>query len=204
MESILKNAILKKQKALSEYDAKLVINEAGVPITREVLTQTEEEAVAAAAELGYPVVLKGCDHNLMHKTETGMVHLNITNDEALRRAYREITGAGIILQGVLVQEMIHGNREFVVGLTQDNSFGPCVMFGLGGIFTEAMKDVTFRVAPFTREDAAEMLTELQSGQLLDEFREVPRWTGNFSSIHLWGFQTLQSIIRKLRRLISIP
>jgi len=173
MQSILKKAIQNKQKALSEYDSKQIIAEAGIPVTRDILAASEEEALAAAESLGYPLVLKGCDHNLMHKTETDMVFLDIQNREALLEAYGKITGAGIILQGVLVQGMVSGNREFVMGLTRDESFGPCIMFGLGGIFTEAMKDVTFRVAPLNREDAEEMLLELTSGQLLDEFRGSP-------------------------------
>ena len=189
MQSILKKAIKNRQRALSEYDSKRVIA-AEIPISKEILATTEDEAVAAAEKLGYPVVLKGCDHNLMHKTETGMVHLNLGNEASVKEAYRKITEVGITMQGVLVQEMVKGNREFVMGLTRDPSFGPCVMFGLGGIFTEAMKDVTFRVAPLTREDAEEMLTELKAAPLLDEFRGSPAVDRNLLIDALVGLSRL--------------
>lgn len=173
METLLKNAVMKKQKALSEYDSKLLLAGAGVPVTRESLATHCDEAIAAASEIGYPVAVKGCDHNLMHKTESGMVHLNISDEESLIRAYNDITSKDILLQGVLVQEMVRGSREFVAGVTRDETFGPCVMFGLGGIFTEALKDITFRVAPLSREDADEMIRELRAAALLDEFRGSP-------------------------------
>ncbi len=89
-----------------------------------------------------------------------MVRVNLKNTEDVGEAFDELTGKGIKLEGVLVQEMVKGHREFVIGLTRDPHFGPCVMFGLGGIFTEAMKDVSFRVAPLTEEDAREMIGEI--------------------------------------------
>ena len=82
-----------------------------------------------------------------------MVALNITDADQVARVFDELTGKAKNLDGVLVEKMVKGSREFVIGLTRDSSFGPCVMFGLGGVFTEALKDVTFRVAPLTREDA---------------------------------------------------
>ena len=173
MKELLRQAIDQGQKALSEYDAKMVLKESGIPVTREVLATSEEEAVAAARDLGFPLVLKGVSPTLLHKSESGMVKLNIGSEEQVRKAYGEITEAGMELDGVLVQEMVKGNRELVMGLLRDPSFGPCVMFGLGGIFTEVLKDVTFRIAPFDHQDALEMIGELKAGQILDEFRGNP-------------------------------
>ena len=173
MKDILTSAIQKGQKALSEYDSKLVIQTAGITITREGLAKTKEEALDLAKNFGFPVVLKGCADTLTHKTELDMVKLNLQSDEEVIQAYDEINSAKVTLDGVLVQEMIKGNREFVMGLSRDPQFGPCVMFGMGGIYTEVMKDVSFRVAPLTRDDAAEMLEEIRMKELLDEFRGSP-------------------------------
>jgi acetate---CoA ligase (ADP-forming) subunit beta len=98
------------------------------------------------------------------------VRLNLKDKEDVARAYDELTGKGIDLDSVLVQEMVKGHREFVIGLTRDPQFGPVVMFGLGGIFTEAMKDVSFRVAPLSEGDALEMIGEIRAAKLLDAFR----------------------------------
>jgi len=173
MKEIIKKAISKGQKALSEYESKLVIKNAGVIITREGLAETKEKAVNLAEEIGFPVVLKGSSDKLTHKTEMGMVKLNLSSREDVSRAFDEIKGSGIEMDGVLVQEMIKGDREFVIGLTRDPQFGPCVMFGLGGIFTEALRDVSFRIAPLSEMDAEEMIDEIQTRKLLGEFRGSP-------------------------------
>lgn len=173
MEDILQRAINKKQKALSEYDSKRVIESAGVAITRERLAGSRDEAVKMAESLGFPVVLKGCSDNMTHKTEMGMVKLNLGSSDDVARAYDDIIKAGMELDGILVQEMIEGDREFVIGLTRDPQFGPCVMFGLGGIFTEVLNDVSFRVAPISEIDALEMIEEIKTRKLLDEFRGSP-------------------------------
>jgi len=173
MKEILQRAIDKKQKALSEYDSKRVVASAGVAITREGLAGSKKEAVKLAEGFGFPVVLKGCSSTLTHKTEMGMVKLNLGSRGDVERAYDEIMAAGAELDGVLVQEMVKGDREFVIGLTRDPQFGPCVMFGLGGIFTEVLNDVSFRVAPITEIDAMEMIEEIKTKKLLDEFRGSP-------------------------------
>jgi succinyl-CoA synthetase beta subunit len=173
MDKIIKKALERGQKTLSEYDSKLVIQSVGVPVTREKLAHSREEAVQIAGEIGYPVVAKGCSDKAAHKTEMGLVKLKLSNAGEVEKAYDEITGKGIELDGVLVQEMIKGDREFVIGMSRDPQFGPCVMFGIGGIFTEIIKDVTFRVAPLTELDAEEMIDEIRMKKLLDEFRGSP-------------------------------
>jgi acetyl-CoA synthetase (ADP-forming) len=117
--------------------------------------------------------MKGCSAELSHKTEAGMVALNISSAREVAQVFEELSGKATNLDGVLVEKMVKGSREFVIGLSQDPSFGPCVMFGLGGIFTEALKDVTFRVAPLSKEDALEMIDEIKTKKLLGEFRGSP-------------------------------
>ena len=173
MEKLIQKAIQRGQKALSEYDSKQVLQSVGLPVTREKLALSQEEAVAIAAEIGYPVALKGCSDKAAHKTEMGLVKLKLQSPEEVAAAYSEIVGKVAGLDGVLVQEMISGSREFVLGLTRDPQFGPCVMFGAGGIFTEAIRDVTFRVAPLSAADAEEMLDEIRLSRLLDTFRGSP-------------------------------
>lgn len=170
IKDMLLKAIAGRQLALSEFESKKVVATAGVPVTRETLVHSREEAVNQTEKIGFPVVLKGSSPDLTHKTEAGMVRVNLKNRDEVAQAYDELTGKGIALEGVLIQEMVKGSREFVIGLTRDPQFGPCVMFGLGGIFTEAMKDVTFRVAPLTEEDAREMIGEIRAAKLLDAFR----------------------------------
>jgi acetyl-CoA synthetase (ADP-forming) len=102
-----------------------------------------------------------------------MVKLNVGNSEEAARVFDELMGKMNGLDGVLIQKMVQGSREFVIGLSRDPQFGPCVMFGLGGIFTEALKDVTFRVAPLSKEDALEMIDEIKTKKILGEFRGSP-------------------------------
>jgi len=174
MNEMLNRAMERKQKALSEYDSKALIASAGVATAREKLARTREEAVRFAEEFGYPVVLKGCSDRLMHKTEKGMVKLNISGAREAEAAYDAIMMKDDIgLDGVLVQEQVKGDRELVMGLIRDPQFGPCVMFGLGGVFTEVLKDTTFRVAPLSPADAEEMLEEIRAKDMLDEFRGSP-------------------------------
>ena len=173
MLKIIKQAIAKGQKTLSEYESRLVIESAGVFVAAAALAKTKDEAIEEAEKIGYPVVMKGCSPELAHKTEAGMVALNICSSEEVAQVFDELTGKIKNLDGVLIEKMVRGNREFVIGLSHDPQFGPCVMFGLGGIFTEALKDVTFRVAPLSMEDALEMIDEIKTKKLLGEFRGSP-------------------------------
>ncbi len=173
MKEIILEAMKKNQKALSEYDAKRVIAKAGVTITRETLVTTKEAAVKAAMDIGMPVALKGCSPELMHKTEYGMVKVGLHTKDEVGIAFDELMSKGMKLDGILVQEMIDGDRLFVIGLTRDPQFGPCVMFGLGGIFTEVLHDVSFRVAPITMDDAYEMIDEIRTKEILGPFRGSP-------------------------------
>lgn len=157
--------------ALDHHQAKHLLQSFGIELPPERTVARREEVAAAADELGYPVVLKGIGTKLMHKTELGMVHLNLGDHRAVENAAQSIAaGAGRDLEGFLLQPHIKGRREFVAGLFQDPQFGPVVMFGIGGVFTEAFADVAFRLAPLHEADAEEMLDEIKGQALLGEFR----------------------------------
>jgi acyl-CoA synthetase (NDP forming) len=120
-------------KALLENESKRLLEKYDVPVVREIVAFDKEEAVNAALEIGFPVVLKGLGPTLLHKTERGLVHLNLTNPQAVNEAAVSIFAeAGNEIEGLLIQPQVEGKREFVAGLFQDEQFGPVVMFGLGG------------------------------------------------------------------------
>ncbi|MBA4396933.1 MAG: CoA-binding protein [Syntrophus sp. (in: bacteria)] len=157
--------------ALTEAESKQLLKYYGVPVIEEWVVKTEAEAVRQAKATGFPVVLKGLGTRLTHKTERGLVKVNLRNLTEVRRAARQIIrAAGPDLEGLLVQPMLNGKREFVAGFFNDAQFGPVVMFGLGGVFTEALDDVVFRVAPLDEVQAGRMLDELRSVELLGSFR----------------------------------
>jgi acyl-CoA synthetase (NDP forming) len=163
------------QNALNEYQAKKFLKKFGIPIISEIMATSSKEAVDAAQQIGFPVVLKGLGSSLMHKTERGIVHLNLLSSQDVKEAARKIADAAQNdLEGYIVQPHINGRRELVAGLFREAQFGPVVMFGIGGIFTEAFSDVAFRLAPLRENDAAEMLNEIQGKALLGDFRgEMP-------------------------------
>ena len=171
---IIEDALQRGDKTLNEYESKRLLDAYSIPVTKEHVAASLQEAIAFAHEIGYPVVLKGSSRTLTHKTEHRLIELGIESDEALQNAYAALQERGKDqLDGILVQQMIKGDRELVAGLIRDPQFGPCVMFGLGGIFTEVLKDVTFRVAPLEMRDALEMMDEIKAKKLLDEFRGKP-------------------------------
>ena len=166
---IIEKALTDGQRALNEYDAKRFLSCFGIPVNREAIAQSVDSAASEAVKIGFPVVLKACGTHLFHKTEVGGVVLNLRTAEQVREAgerLMKIDGC----QALLVQEMISGERELVCGFTRDEQFGPCVMFGFGGIFTELINDAVFRVAPLTTGDVFEMVRELRTQKLTDAFR----------------------------------
>jgi acyl-CoA synthetase (NDP forming) len=132
----------RKKSALSDQEAKALLEQTGIALPPERFVSQQAEVAAAADSIGYPVVLKGIGTKLMHKTERGLVHLKLNDSRALEAAARMIrTEAGEDLEGFLVQPHMSGRREFVAGLLQDPQFGPVVLFGIGGVLTEAFADV---------------------------------------------------------------
>lgn len=159
------------RQSLTEAESKRLLSLYGIPVVKETIVTEEEEAVIQSGATGFPVVLKGLGAKLTHKTERGLVKINLRSAEEVRRAYREIKeSAGEDWEGCLIQPLIEGKREFVAGLFRDAQFGPCVMFGLGGIFTEAIGDITFRIAPLSEIQAHAMMHEINARKLLGDFR----------------------------------
>jgi acyl-CoA synthetase (NDP forming) len=172
--NLIEEAVAKGQKTLSEYASKQFLASHGIPVCRESLVQSEDDAVQAASAMGFPVVMKACGADLTHKTEDNLIRLGIRSGEEVRAAYGELAGREIQgIDGILVQEMVQGHRELVLGLIRDAQFGPCVMFGFGGIFTEVLNDVSFRVAPLEEWDAMEMMREIRAKKILEPFRGEP-------------------------------
>ena len=159
---------------LSEHDSKQVLAAYGIPVTGEKIAHTESDAVTAATAIGYPVVLKASGAALIHKTEMNLIALDLRGEQEVRVAYRRLTSSSEVeVNEVLVQQMVRGEREFAVGMTRDPQFGPCVMLGLGGIFTEVLGDIAFRIAPLGRRDAMNMMEEIRGSRLLDAVRGKP-------------------------------
>lgn len=168
-----------KRKYLLETEAKTVCMEYGIPVTRFKLAKNEAEAVKFAGEVGYPLVLKIVSPDIIHKSDAGGVIVGLKNAQEVRNAYKQILKnvkkhkADAKIVGILVQEMAPPSTEVIVGAIKDPQFGPAVMFGLGGIFVEVLKDVTFRVAPITVDEAREMITEVKAYPLLKGYRNLP-------------------------------
>jgi acyl-CoA synthetase (NDP forming) len=169
--NVIKKALAQGRTALNEHESKQLLAAYGVPVVQEAVARDALQAVELAHSLGYPVVLKGLGSTLLHKTERGLVHLNLSTKAAVERAVHAIArGAGDELEGILVQPMLTGKREFVAGLSRDAVFGPVVMFGVGGIFTEALGDYSLRIAPLSTYDAREQIAEIKAQRLLGAFR----------------------------------
>ncbi len=163
--------------ALSEWQSKQVLAAYGIRSSRDELCLSAAAAVKAAGAIGYPVVMKVSSPDLLHKSDLGLVKVGIGSAKEVRAAYDELTtqarkagGKAVRIDGVLVSELVSGGVETVVGISQDDLFGPVVMAGLGGIFVEVLGDVTFRVPPFGDDQAAAMLTELAGSKMLDGVR----------------------------------
>ena len=162
--------------SIGEAEARAILEAYDFPVPPSRLARTPEEAIEAAEEMGYPVVLKVASPDILHKTDVGGVKLNLRSPDDVRdgfdlivyRASRYVPGARV--WGCIVQKMVPAGREVLIGMSRDPQFGPLVAFGLGGIYVEALKDVVFRVAPFGREEAAEMIGEIRSYPLLEGVR----------------------------------
>jgi len=167
--SIIDKALAKGQKTLSEYESKLFLSSYGIPVTREILVTSLDEAIKAAAAIGFPVVLKGSSPDITHKTELNLVALNLKNKQDVAEACARIIGIAERAD-ILVQEMVGGERELAAGLIRNQQFGPCVMLGLGGIIAEALADVAFRVAPLSARDALDIQNDFKGSKILAPFR----------------------------------
>jgi acyl-CoA synthetase (NDP forming) len=171
IRSYIDIALSRKNRALNEHESKQVLKAAGISVPREILIARPEAAAAAADQIGYPLVLKAVGHHLLHKSDQGLVYTHLKNAAALKRATDQVQKAGgRDLEGFLVQPQIPGRREFVAGMYRDPQFGPVIMFGLGGIYTEALADTVCRLAPLSARDAAAMIDEIRAQALLGAVR----------------------------------
>jgi len=161
---------------LTEVESKQVLGEAGIPIARAELAPTREEAVTAARQIGLPVVLKIVSPEISHKSDVGGVKLSLGSEEEVAAAFDEIVAAArraepeATVLGVSVQKMARPGVEVIMGMTMDPQFGPVLMFGLGGVFVEVLKDVAFRIVPLEPRDARQMIRDIQGFPVLEGFR----------------------------------
>ena len=173
-KDIIEKAVAKGRLFLSEHESKEVLRANAISATREKLAHDKTEFNDALKEIGFPMAIKAGSQNIIHKTEQGLVYLHIRNEQEAMAAFERIREA-LNDEGapVLVQEMVRGKRELVVGLIKDDHFGPCVMFGLGGTLTEALKDNTFRVAAVSKQEALAMVHDIRANAILGSFRGMP-------------------------------
>lgn len=177
--NIFSQAEKEGRKALLETEAKTVCMEYGIPVTKFELAKNEADGVRFAESIGFPVVLKIVSPEVIHKSDVGGVVIGIKNAKEVTDAYEKIMEnvkknvPKARIEGMLIQEMAPSGTEVIVGSVKDLQFGPAIMFGLGGIFVEVLKDVTFRIAPITEDEAMEMIGEVKAYPLLKGYRNTP-------------------------------
>lgn len=160
----------------TEVEAKKLLEQAGIPVNDTRLARTKSEAVSLSKEIGFPVVMKIVSPDVVHKSDVGGVRLGLANTVQVQKAYTEIVSnvkeklPGARIEGVSVQKMVQPGVEIIIGMTEDVQFGPVIMFGLGGIWVEAIKDVVFRVVPISAWDANEMVREIKGFDVLQGYR----------------------------------
>lgn len=176
IKMILDQARKEKRIYLTEVESKNYISEAGIPVTEAFLATSETEAAALGLQLGFPVAMKVMSNDIIHKSDAGGVKLGLSSTEEINNGYREILTSArkynpaAVIQGVSIQQMARPGQEVIMGMTKDPQFGPVLMFGIGGVMVEIMKDVSFRLVPLQPEDATEMVREIKGYPLLTDFR----------------------------------
>lgn len=167
---------------LTSVEVETCLGAAGLRIPRSKVVGTVVEAIESAADMGGPVVLKVLSEDAVHKSDVGGVVLDVEGDEAVRRAFEQVTAAVAQWDGVMLQEYISGGHEVLVGMAHDPNFGPMIVFGLGGVYVELLQDVAFRLHPITDVDAVEMIRETKSHKLLEGYRNNPK--GDVAALEL--------------------
>jgi acyl-CoA synthetase (NDP forming) len=169
---VFENARKENRDRLSELEVHDVLHAYGFPQPKNLFARTSEEAVAAAKGIGYPIVMKIISPQIVHKSDIGGVRVNLKNKKDVENAFFDITThvknimPTVHIYGVLIQEMVPTGKEIIMGITKDPQFGHMIMFGLGGIYVEVLKDISFRIVPLSREDAHEMIRETKTFPLL--------------------------------------
>ena len=173
---ILKQVKKEKRLQLTEIESKELIKGVGIPVVEAKLASTKREAISLGKEMGFPVVLKIVSPDVIHKSDSGGVKLDLRNAAQVSKAYSEIRIAikqhypKAKIHGISVQKMARPGVEVIIGMTKDAQFGPVLMFGLGGILVEVLKDVSFRIVPLTKRDAREMIKDIKGYPLLEGYR----------------------------------
>jgi len=168
--------MVKTQNLLTEVESKALLRKAGIPVVEARLARSKKEAVSISKEVGFPVVLKISSPDVIHKSDSGGVKLGLANATQVGKAYTEIVSSvkkafpGAVIEGVSVQKMAPPGVEVIIGMSKDPQFGPVLMFGLGGILVEVLKDVSFRIVPVSERDAAEMIREIKGYPILEGYR----------------------------------
>jgi len=198
VKRVLENARSEGRSKLLEHEAYEVLGAYGLPVPKAGIARSAEEALKIAEKIGYPVVLKVVSPDIVHKSDVGGVIINLSSPSDVVNAYNTIQknvserAPNARIYGVLVQEMVPNGLEVIVGSTRDPVFGPLILFGLGGIFVEVLRDVSFRIVPLTRRDAEGMLEEIKSAKILEGYRgQAPR-----------DKEALIDIILKLSKLVE--
>ncbi len=175
-EKIIRLAREDGRTILTEVESKQLVGEAGIRVVEARLARTKKEAISIAKEIGFPVVVKIVSPDIVHKSDRGGVKLNLKNAAEVGRAYSDIMTSvnghksGAVILGVSVQRMAPAGVEVIMGMTKDAQFGPVLMFGLGGVLVEVLKDVSFRVVPLVRRDATQMIEEIKGYPVLKGYR----------------------------------
>jgi len=173
---IIKMAKKAGRNTLNEVESKQLLKQAGINTTEIKLATGKDEAIAAARKLGFPAVLKIVSPDILHKSDIGGVKLNLNSEDEVGRAYDEIMATAkkhapkAKVEGVSVQPMARPATEVIIGMNKDQQFGPVLMFGLGGILVEVLKDVSFRIVPLAKRDAREMIREIKAYPVLEGYR----------------------------------
>ncbi len=173
---IIHRARSEGRDVLTEIEAKELLKQAGVSVVETKLVTSREEAISISRQFGFPVVLKIASPDVVHKSDAGGVKLGLKTSRQVGKAYDDILGAirkkypEAKIQGVSVQKMARPGVEVIIGMSKDAQFGPVLMFGLGGILVEILKDVSFRIVPLAKRDAREMIREIKGYPLLEGYR----------------------------------
>jgi 4-hydroxybutyryl-CoA synthetase (ADP-forming) len=175
-KSIFEKIKQENRNALLEHEAKEVLKNIGIKIPPSRLVQTESEAIKYANEFGYPVVMKLMSTQVLHKTDVGAVVIGLNSEEDVRSTFVDFMKrfADVRISGILVEKMVKSGLELIIGTNIDPTFGPVILFGVGGVLVEAIKDVVFRMCPTTKQQALTAIDEIKARVLLEGFRGMPR------------------------------
>jgi acyl-CoA synthetase (NDP forming)/RimJ/RimL family protein N-acetyltransferase len=193
LAEIIHQAVRDNRSYLMEHESKEILEGAGIATTGYLVARSEDEALALCERIGFPVAMKIVSPDIVHKSDAGGVRLNLLSAEDVRKAYRSMveTFKYQHIEGITIQRMAAPGIEAIIGVTRDPSFGPLIMFGLGGVFVEVLRDVSFRILPITEKDAAEMIEEIRGSDILKGYRGRPV-----------DLKALQQLLLKISRLVD--